>query len=345
MSVRKEFYGNLPDGREVYKYILDNETGVRAEIINYGGIVTKLITKDKSGNDCNVVLGRANLDEYLNNVGYLGAAVGRHANRIAGASFVINGKEYNVGANEFNNSLHGGINGFDKKLWDAEIIETENAVLMSYVSPDGEEGFPGTLDIKMKYSVTAENGLKIEYAAKSDKDTVCNLTNHSYFNLNGEKSGNIYSHMLQMNSSFYTPNDGACMPTGEVLSVSGTPFDFRIRKSIGEGIKSECEQIKMFEGYDHNFILDGRGMRHAATLKGDKTGITMQMITNQPAVQLYTGNSIDEDVHNGDYVYNQHDALCLETQAFPNSMKFAHFPDSLLKAGEEYLHIVEYRFV
>ena len=192
---------------------------------------------------------------------------------------------------------------------------------------------------------TDENGLKIEYRAISDKDTVCNLTNHSYFNLNGEKSGNILGHKLQMNSSFYTPNDRACMPTGEVLSVDNTPFDFRIRQTLGNGITSDFEQIRLFGGYDHNFILDGRGMRHAATLKGDKTGITMQMITDQPAVQIYTGNAIDEDVFNGDYQYHQYDAVCLETQVFPNSLKFAHFPDALLKAGEEYIHTVEYRFV
>lgn len=345
MSVNKELYGNMPDGREVNLYILENEKGTRAEIINYGGIVTKLITKDKHGDDCNVVLGRACLNDYLNNVGYLGAAVGRHANRIAGSSFVINGKEYKTFANEFNNSLHGGAEGFNKKLWDAEIAEDENAVIMHYLSPDGEEGFPGNLDVQIKYSITDENGLKIEYRAISDKDTVCNLTNHSYFNLNGEKSGNILGHKLQMNSSFYTPNDRACMPTGEVLSVDNTPFDFRIRQTLGNGITSDFEQIRLFGGYDHNFILDGRGMRHAATLKGDKTGITMQMITDQPAVQIYTGNAIDEDVFNGDYQYHQHDAVCLETQAFPNSLKFAHFPDALLKAGEEYIHTVEYRFV
>lgn len=345
MSVKKEFYGNLPDGREVDLFILENNNGLKAEIINYGGIITKLITKDKKGNDCNVVLGRASLDEYLNNVGYLGAAIGRHANRISGSSFLINGIEYKVGANEFNNSLHGGSVGFDKKLWDTEIIESENAIVLSYTSPDGEEGFPGNLDVKIKYRLTPENGLKIEYNAVSDKDTVCNLTNHSYFNLNGDKSGDILSHRLQMNSSFYTPNDKACMPTGEVLSVDGTPFDFRIRQKIGDGINADFEQIRMFEGYDHNFILDGRGLRHAATLKGDKSGIAMQMITDQPAVQLYSGNAIDEDVRNGDYQYHQHDALCLETQAFPNSLKFSHYPNAFLKANEEYVHIVEYRFV
>ena len=345
VSIKKELYGVLPDGREVYQYTLDNEKNLRAQIITYGGIITNLITKDKKGNDTNVVLGRANLDEYLKNTGYLGAAIGRHANRISDSRFMIGDKLYSVGENEFNNSLHGGFEGFDKKLWTDEVVNGEDAVIMSYTSSDGEEGFPGTLEVKIKYSVTSQNGLKIEYSAVSDKDTVCNLTNHSYFNLNGDKSGTIYGHKMQMNSSFYTPNDEACMPTGEILSVSGTPFDFRCEKTLGKGIKSDFDQIKMFEGFDHNFVLDGRGMRHAGTLKGDKTGITMQMITDQPAVQIYTGNAIDASVHNGDYIYHQHDAVCLETQVFPNSLKYSYFPNAYLNAGEIYSHTVEYRFV
>ena len=343
MSISKSKYGTLPDGRDVYEYILSNGN-ISAHIINYGGIITKLITKDKHGNDTDVVLGRANLDEYLDNGGYLGAAVGRFANRIAKCKFEINGNTYTVGQNNGNNSLHGGVIGFDKKLWDVEEIADENAIVLSYVSEDGEEGFPGKLDVKIKYSVTDENGLKIEYFAVSDKDTVCNLTNHSYFNLNGYKGGKIYEHKMHMMSRFFTPNTDECMPTGEVLSSKGTPFDFTTEKKLGDGMKSDYEQVKKFDGFDHNFVLDGMGTRKVLTVTGDKTGITMEMITNQPGVQLYTSNSL-VSANKGDYENTKHDGFCLETQVFPDCVHYSHFPSAFLKAGDTYYHVTEYRFV
>lgn len=343
MSISKIKYGTLADGRDVYEYTLTNGN-VTAQVINYGGIITKLITKDKNGNDTDVILGRANLEEYLDNDGYLNAAIGRFANRIAKCKFELNGNTYTVGQNDGNNSLHGGVVGFDKKLWDVEEIESENAIILSYTAADGEEGFPGNLDVKIKYSVTAENGLKLEYWAVSDKDTVCNLTNHAYFNMNGYKGGKIYGHMLQMNSSFFTPNTDECMPTGEVLSVKGTPFDFTTEKTMGEGINSEYAQVKMFGGFDHNFVLDGFGFRKVLTVKGDKTGITMEMLTNQPGVQIYTANML-KSANKGDYENGQHEGFCLETQVFPDCINFSHFPSATLKKGEEYYHVTEYRFV
>lgn len=345
MAIKKRLYGTMPTGENVYAYTLDNGKGVSAEIINYGAIVTKLLVADKHGEVQDVVLGRASLEEYLNNAGYIGAAIGRHANRIAKGEFVLNGETYHVGINESPNSLHGGVVGFDKKLWDVTESETEQAIILSYSSPDGEEGFPGKLETVIKYSITEENGLRIEYRAASDKDTVCNLTNHSYFNLNGHESGNIYSHILQINSGFYTPNDSECMPTGEVLSVAGTPFDFRAPKPIGQDINADFEQIQMFGGYDHNFAISGRGLRIAATATGDKTGITMQVITNQPGMQLYTGNAIKPGVHKGEKEYEVHDAFCLETQVFPNAMAHSHYPGPILKKCHTYSHITEYRFI
>ena len=343
MSVSKVKYGTMPDGRDVYEYILSNGN-VTAQVINYGGIITKLITKDKNGNDTDVILGRANLDEFLDNDGYLNAAIGRFANRIAKCKFDINGTTYTVGKNDGNNSLHGGVVGFDKKLWDVTEVAGEDAVIMSITSPDGEEGFPGTIEVKIKYSVTPQNGLKIEYWATSDKDTVCNLTNHAYFNINGYKGGKIYGHKLQMDSSFFTPNTDECMPTGEVLSVKGTPFDFTTEKTMGEGIKSEYPQVKMFGGFDHNFVLDGFGFRKVLTVKGDISGITMEMLTNQPGVQIYTSNML-ESANKGDYENSVHDGFCLETQVFPDCVNFSHFPSALLKKGDEYYHVTEYRFV
>ena len=343
MSVTKTKYGTLPDGREVYEYVLTNGN-VTAHIINLGGIITKLITKDKDNNDTDVVLGRANLEQYLENSGYIGAAIGRFGNRIANSEFEIDGTIYRVGQNNGKNSLHGGLVGFDKKLWSVTENPDENSIMMQYTSVDGEEGFPGNLDVKIKYSLTPENGLKIEYFAQTDKDTVCNLTNHSYFNLNGYNGGKVYNHKLQMTSSFYTPNNDECMPVGEILSVKGTPFDFTTEKLLGDGMKSDFEQVKMFNGFDHNFVLDGIGIRNVLTVTGDKTGITMQMITNQPGVQLYTANSLS-NVNKGDYENTSHEAFCLETQTFPDCVHYGHFPTALLRKGDKYYHITEYRFV
>ncbi len=345
MSISKSLYGIMPNGEEIYSYTLDNEKGVKAEIINYGGIVTSLIVKDKAGNDVDVVLGRASLDEYLENDGYIGAAIGRHANRIANGEFELRGVKYKVGVNEGKNSLHGGINGFDKKIWGVTEIPHENAIILSCISVDGEEGFPGNLSVAIKYSVTDDNSLRIEYRASTDKETVCNLTNHSYFNLSGHESGVIDEQVLQINSEFYTPNGSDCMPTGEILSVMGTPFDFRAPKPIGQDIDADCEQIKMFGGFDHNFAIKGRGFRLAAVAASEKTGITMEMYTDQPAMQLYTANALPDGVHKGDVDYPKHGAFCLEAQVFPNAMSHSHYPGPVLKKGGTYRQITEYKFI
>lgn len=345
MSITKKLYGTMPDGTEIFAYTLDNGKGVAAEIINYGGIVTKLLVADKNGKTQDVVLGRASLEEYLDNDGYIGAAIGRHANRIAKGEFELRGRRFCVGTNEGANSLHGGFEGFDKKVWSVTEIPGETAIILSYISLDGEEGFPGTLSVAMRYSVTDENAFKIEYRATADSDTVCNLTNHSYFNLGGHESGSVKDQILQINADFYTPNDRECMPTGEVLSVEGTPFDFREPKPIGRDIAADFPQIKAFGGYDHNFVISGKGYRTAAVAKSLETGITMQVLTNQPGMQLYTANMLGGGVHKGDVEYKVHGAFCLETQAFPNAMKFSHFPGPLLRKGHTYNHITEYRFV
>lgn len=347
MSVTKSLFGTLKTGEEVYIYTLDNQNGVRAQILNYGGIVRNLYVTDKNGVKTDVVLGRETLEDYLKNDGYLGAAIGRHANRIAKGEFELNGKTYNVGVNEGKNSLHGGLVGYDSRIWSAKEAgtDTEPSLVLSLVSPDGEEGFPGTVNVTVTYTVTADNALKINYRAVSDADTVFNMTNHSYFNLAGHASGNMYKQILQINSGFYTPNDSECMPTGEVLSVSGTPFDFRAPKPIGQDIKADFDQVRAVGGFDHNFAIEGRGYRLAAAAECVENGISMEVWTDKPAMQLYTSNALPEGDYKDGAHYRPHDAFCLETQYFPNAMAHSHYPSPLLKKGEEYNFTTEYKFI
>ncbi len=346
MAITKTDFGTAPSGEKVFAYQLDNGNGLSAEIITYGGILKRLYVTDKNGVKTDVVLGRDTLEAYLHNDGYLGALIGRHANRIAKGEFTLNGKEYKVGVNEGKNSLHGGNIGFDKRVWSAhENDGAEPSLTLTLVSEDGEEGFPGKLDVTVTYTLTKENALKISYNAVSDKDTVVNLTNHAYFNLAGHASGTIDNQLLQINSSFYTPNDSECMPTGEVLSVKGTPFDFTTLKPIGQDIKSDFEQTKMFGGYDHNFAAEGRGYRKIATAKCEENGITMEVYTDKPAVQLYTSNGLPEGIYKDGAKYGVHQAFCLETQYFPNAMAHSHYPSPILRKGEEYNFTTEYRFI
>ena len=340
MAICKQKFGEY-NGKEVYAYTIKNKNGLSAEILNYGGIIRKLIYKD-----VDVVLGWDNFDEYIKNSGYLGALIGRNSNRIENSEFEINGKIYTLFPNDGNNNLHGGQIGFDKKIWDVETLdEEEPSLILSLISPDGEEGFPGTVSVKVKYTLTNDNGLSIHYTGVCDQDTVLNLTNHSYFNLNGHSSGTVDNHLLYVDSSFYTPNNDECLPTGEVLSVKDTPFDFSEEASLGEKINSDYEQIKKFGGFDHNFILNGRGYRKVAECKGDKTGITMEVYTDQTGMQIYSGNGIEEGHQCKDGAsYKKHNAVCFETQGFPNSLKFSHFTDVILKKGAVYDTTTTYKF-
>ena len=348
MSITTKQFGKLLNGEVATCYCLDNGNGLKAEILDYGCIIKNLYVKDKNDNFVDVVLGRDTLAEYGDNDGYFGAVIGRNSNRLANSKFSIGKKNYVLNKNDGNNNLHGGIIGFDKKLWNTKIVDDpkEPSLIMSLSSPDGEEGFPGNLEVIVTYTLTKDNGLKIHYAAVSDKDTVVNLTNHSYFNLNGHNSGkNIYNLKLQMNSDFFTPNNPECMPNGEILSVKGTPFDFTTEKYVGDDINSDFEQLKMFGGYDHNFILSGRGLRKFASLWCEDNGINMDCYTDKPGVQLYTGNCIQEGrICKDKATYKKHDALCLETQFFPNAFVNSHFPSTVLKAFEKYYYVTEYRF-
>ena len=289
MSVVREKIADF-NQKEIYEYVLDNGKGLSAHILNYGGIIKKLIY-----NNIDVVLGRDSFEEYLDNNGYFGAVIGRNSNRIENSEFELNGKVYKLYSNDGRNNLHGGKNGFDKKVWDAETIDGEEpSLILSTVTPNGEEGFPGEVKVKVTYTLSVDNSLRIHYEGESDADTILNMTNHSYFNLNGNSSGSIDNHTLWVDSDFYTPNTEECMPYGEILSVKGTPFDFKTNETLGEKFKSNHSQITMFGEFDHNIVLNGRGCRKISCLKGDKSGISMDVYTGRRGMQLYTGNMIDE---------------------------------------------------
>ena len=349
MSITKKLYGVMSDNKEVFLYTLDNGKNVKTEIITYGAIIKNLWVKDKNGEYTDVVLGRDTLEEYFNNEGYFGAVIGRVANRIYRGKFTINGKEYNVPVNDKGkNSLHGGDIGFDKYVWEVvEVNDTDEPSLkLKIISPDGDQGYPGNLVVYVTYTINEKDGLVIRYEAESDKDTIVNLTNHSYFNPNGIGNGNIYDLDLQLNCDFYTPNNEEGLPHGEILSVKGTPFDFTQTKKVGKDIGSDYEQLKMFKGYDHNFIINGTGFRKAGVVTSTKTGISMEVYTDKPGLQFYCGSWIEEGrICKNSLVYKIHEALCIETQYFPDAVNYSHFKSPLLKAGEKYEFTTEYRFL
>lgn len=341
MGVLKRKFGNIGN-EEIFIYTLDNGDGLIVEILNYGGIIRSLKYKG-----VDVVLGRDSIEEYLSNEGYFGAIIGRNSNRIEKAQFEISNEIYNISVNDGENSLHSGTSCFAYKVWDAELVDSlEPSVVLNLSSPDGDGGFPGNVNVKVTYTVTKENSLKIHYEAYPDKDTPINLTNHSYFNLNGHLSGTIDNHTLWINSEFYTPNTNECMPDGEILKVKGTPFELSGNRPLGESFSAKDEQIMMFGGIDHNFVLSGSGFRLSGILTGDKTGIKMEVYTDRPAIQVYTGNVIEQGrVCKDGALYPVHGAVCLETQTFPNAFKYSHFPSSVIKKGEKYDSLTEYKFI
>lgn len=341
MGISKTKFGEY-DGKEVFLYVLTNNNGMIAEIINYGGILRKLVY-----NNVDVVLGRDTMEEYLNNSGCYGALIGRNSNRIEGSEFELNGKIYKLYANNGRNNLHGGKIGFDKKVWDAQMTDgDEPSLTLSLFSPDGEEGFPGNLNVKVTYTLTADNALRIHYFAEGDADTVVNMTNHSYFNLNGHNGAPTDNHSVWLDADFYTPNTDECIPTGEVISVKGTPFDFSTDELLGSRYVSDNEQIKLFNGFDHNFALNGRGYRKVGSVYSDITDITMEVYTDQPGIQIYTANTEDlQRVCKDGSIYALHQGVCFETQTFPNNLKFTHFPSSILSKGDKYDSVTEFKFI
>lgn len=346
--VTKKPFGKTVDGQPVDLYTLSNDKGVEATIMNYGAIVVSLRVPDRSKTFGDVVLGFDALDGYLREHPYFGAICGRYANRIAKGRFRLAGVEYKLAKNNGANHLHGGIRGFDKVVWSArEVAGAEPAVEMAYTSKDGEEGYPGNLTVKAVYTLTANNELKIDYDATTDKDTVLNVTNHSYFNLAGAGEGDILGHQLMIAAGKFTPVDAGLIPTGELKSVKGTPFDFAEPAPIGARIDKPDQQLRFGRGYDHNYVLSSGGgsLALAARVREPKSGRMMEVWTTEPGVQLYTGNFLDGSIRGkGGKVYGHRHGFCLETQRFPDSPNQPNFPSAVLKAGERYRSTTAYRF-
>ena len=349
-TTAKTSWGKTPDGEEVDLYTLTNKNGVEVAISTYGGAVVSLKVPDRNGKLADVVLGYDSLDGYVNDKSYFGAIIGRYGNRIGHARFTLDGKTYTLAKNNGENSLHGGIKGFNKAVWTAKETPSPDgqALELTYLSKDGEEGFPGILHVRVIYTLTDSNELKIGYSATTDKKTVVNLTNHSYFNLAGAGSGDILGHILMIEADKFTPVDSGLIPTGELRDVAGTPFDFRKPTAIGARINADDEQIKLGGGYDHNFVLrrnPGDPISLAARVMEPKTGRVLEVWTDQPGVQFYTGNFLDGSAKGkGGLAYTKRSAFCLETQHFPDSPNQPKFPSVVLSPGERYHTTTIYKF-
>lgn len=347
MGIGKEKFGTTEKGETATLYTLSNKSGMTAKFTDYGAILVSLLVPDKQGKKLDVVHGFDNLQGYFDNPGYFGSTIGRNGNRIAQASFELNGETYHLDQNEGENNLHSGFNGYHKRLWKAD--EIESGICFSLVSPDLDQGFPGEFHISVTYTLSNDNTLQIEYKGVSSKDTIANLTNHSYFNLSGHNSGTAMDHILTIFASSYTPViDSGAIPTGEVAPVEGTPMDFREAKVIGERIDSDFSQLAYTGGYDHNYVLDDRskGLKKAAIFTDPMSGRSMEVYTDCPGIQFYAGNFISGQVLGKEQsIYKVRSAVCLETQYFPDAIHNLEFPSPVLKKGEEYHSLTQYKFV
>jgi len=349
-TIQKQSFGKTAAGEEIELYSLSNKGGMGASVTNFGATLVTLKVPDKNGKSADVVLGYDDLDGYVNDKAYFGATVGRYANRIAGGKFSLGSHTCSLPQNNGNNTLHGGLTGFNKHVWKAREVNSAKgaAVEFSYLSKDGEEGYPGNLSVTVVYTLTNKNELKIDYSATTDKKTVVNLTNHTYFNLAGQGNGDILKHELMINADTFTPVDSGLIPTGELKKVEGTPFDFRKATAIGARVDANDEQIKLGGGYDHNFVLNRKaatGLSLAARVSDPASGRTMEVWTTEPGVQFYTGNFLDGSFKGkGGGAYQKRTAFCLETQHFPDSPNHPSFPTTLLKPGEKYHTATVYKF-
>jgi aldose 1-epimerase len=349
-TVTKQSYGKASTGENVDLYTLRNTKGLEAKITNYGGILVSLKVPDRNGKFDDVVLGFNDLDSYLTkNDPYMGALIGRYGNRIAKGRFTLNGVEYKLAVNNGENHLHGGLKGFDKVVWTGRDMKTPAgpAVVLTYLSKDGEEGYPGNLNVRVVYTLTNNNELKIDYSVTTDKDTVTNLTHHSYFNLAGEGNGDILNTMVTINADRFVPTDAGSIPTGELKNVAGTPFDFLKATAIGARINQDDEQLKFGNGYDHTWVINGRPgtMRFAAMAYDATSGRTMQVWTTEPGVQFYTGNFLNGTLTGkSGKIYARRNGFCFETQHYPDSPNQPSFPATTLKTGATYKSTTIYRF-
>jgi len=347
--IEKAIYGKLPDGREVFQYTLKNAAGVEVRIINYGAIVTALKVPDRNGRLADIVLGYDSLAGYLGDNAYLGAIVGRYGNRIDQGKFKIDGQEYQVTVNDGENHLHGGKIGFNKVLWDAKVESStpDPALALTYVSLDGEEGYPGTVTLTVTYTLTNENELRIDYEGTTDKPTILNPTHHSYFNLTGDPTETILNHELTIDADKITPVDAGLIPTGELADVADTPFDFREPQKIGLRINEQNEQLQFGQGYDHNWVLNNydRTVHKVVELYEPLSGRLMAVFTDQPGMQFYSGNFLNGTIRGKNGALYQHrTGLCLEAQCFPDSPNKPNFPSVILRPGQIYHQRTIYKF-
>lgn len=337
MKIESSSFGVTKEGSPVTAWTITNSTGAYIKVINYGAILVNVVVPDKNGKLTDVTLGYDDVASYEENPSYFGATIGRIGNRIEGGSFNLGGVDYQLALNENErNNLHSGPDGYEKRFWEAKEDEKNGCVSFSLMSPDGDQGFPGNLTMTVTYMLTEQNKVKIHYEGKSDADTIVNMTNHSYFNLNGEGAGSIMEHELMIHAEGYTPVDEYSIPYGTVEPVEGTPFDFREPKMIGRDAYTEDEQLAHTGGYDHNFALSGTGLREVACASSKESGITMKVLTDQPGLQFYAGNFISGPLGKGGKEYRPHDGFCLETQHFPNSVNVLAFDSPKLDAGEVY---------
>ncbi len=346
-TVENEAFGVTKSGAKVELYTLTNDSGASVKFITYGGIITEINVPDRAGRLGNVVLGFKTIGEYEAKNPYFGAIIGRYANRIAAGKFSIDGKDFQLNPNNGANSLHGGVMGFDKTMWTVKPLDGASAEL-TYLSPDGEEGYPGNMSVRVVYTWTDDNELKVTYEATTDKPTVVNLTSHSYFNLAGEGQGNIEGHILTINADGITAIDGGGIPTGKIMPVADTPFDFRTAMPIGSRIRSNHPQMVNGRGYDHNYVIkrsDALELSVSAVLNEEISGRTLTISSDQPGLQFYTGNFLDGTTYGtSGHEYRQGDALCLETQHFPDSPNHPDFPSTRLNPGETFKSTTVHRF-
>lgn len=347
MAVEKTVFGFTKDGKEVHKYFIANESGASIEVLDFGAILYSVCVPDKEGLLRDVVLGFDRVEDYETSGTFFGATVGRSGNRIANASFSMNGVVYQMEKNENENNLHSGSNGFERRMW--EVSEAENDhITFALISPDGDQGFPGEFKVSVTYTLTEENEVKIHYEGSCDQDTVANMTNHSYFNLGGHDSGSMLGQLLWLNADAFTPViDTKSIPTGEIAPVAGTPMDFTTEKAIGKDIDADYDQLNFTGGYDHNFVLNQQdgSVRLVAKAKSEESGIGMEVYTDAPGVQFYAGNFLAGEIGKEGVKYEKRNGFCLETQYYPNSVNEPSFPSPVLKKGEKYDTTTIYRFI
>lgn len=345
--VTSQPWGMTPDGQPITLYTLRNPSGIQADIMDYGGVVVRLLTPDRNGNPGDIVLGHDHAEPYfsLETSPYFGALIGRYGNRIAGGRFTLDGQTHQLPVNNGPNSLHGGTRGFNQRLWTGRPLADGPALELTYLSPDGEEGYPGNLSVRVTYTLTGDDALQIDYEARADAPTILNLTNHTYWNLGGDAGRDILGHELTLRADHITPVDETLIPTGELLPVEGTPFDFRQPTPIGARVDEPNEQLRFAGGYDHNFVLGGEGLRSVAEVRDPESGRRVEVFTDQPGVQFYSGNFLDGSiVGKGGRVYGHRWALCLETQHFPDSPNHPNFPSTVLRPGETFTSRTVYAF-